>query len=436
MGSMKVWDGTAWQVASQQGPAGVSSVSSVDGRTGVVTLADKYVDVVGDTMTGTLVAPSIGVGIAPVMDGLSVRPTVAGSNSYHTAVLVKPNLTGTWSESVGVQCELQASSGSNLTGLRVKAPTAPAYVVTGVEIEPSSWGTGANYGARIGSASTNTLWLSHDSDTTSAAGGIVLGASRDTNLYRSSANVLRTDGWARAKAFNTGAEVDSDGANLTTFLSAGSHPNVVADGEQRVFFNTATMGATAGGAYSFLSRPTMYASRASLMFGHMRIENCVLATGATVATQYGIYITPLTSAATNIGIQVGVAGTNTLWLGSNADSTTANAGIVFGLSKDVNLYRSAANTLKTDDALAVAYLYLAEAADIAVGTTTGSKFGTSATQKLGFWGTTPVVRNTGWTATAGYTALRTLDPQTDTLFETMRVLGTLIDTLKSYGILA
>ena len=41
MPALKVWDGTAWQTVSQ-GPPGAYPVTSVDGRTGAVTLTDLY----------------------------------------------------------------------------------------------------------------------------------------------------------------------------------------------------------------------------------------------------------------------------------------------------------------------------------------------------------------------------------------------------------
>ena len=49
------------------GPTGpTGGVASVDGRTGVVTLGDKYVDVGGDTMTGDLrVEAAVGLGVPP-----------------------------------------------------------------------------------------------------------------------------------------------------------------------------------------------------------------------------------------------------------------------------------------------------------------------------------------------------------------------------------
>lgn len=42
-GALKIWDGTTWQTVSQQGPPGTAPVTSVDARTGAVTLSDLYV---------------------------------------------------------------------------------------------------------------------------------------------------------------------------------------------------------------------------------------------------------------------------------------------------------------------------------------------------------------------------------------------------------
>lgn len=58
------------------------------------------------------------------------------------------------------------------------------------------------------------------------------------------------------------------------------------------------------------------------------------------------------------------------------------------------------------------------------------------TTGIGFFSTSPVGQNTGWSATAGYSALKSFNPQTTTLAEVARVLGTLVDALKTYGLLA
>lgn len=83
----------------------------------------------------------------------------------------------------------------------------------------------------------------------------------------------------------------------------------------------------------------------------------------------------------------------------------------------------------------VASITVAESGAIVTGTGTGMKFGTSTSQKFGWWNATPVVQNTGWSITGGYTADKSFNPESTTVTELARTLGTLIDTLKAYGLL-
>lgn len=83
-------------------------------------------------------------------------------------------------------------------------------------------------------------------------------------------------------------------------------------------------------------------------------------TGTGVITNaIGLYVSSFTKGTNRYGVAIeapatsGATDTQTLWVSASADNTTAAAGIAFGLSKDTNLYRSAANTLKTDDSLVV-----------------------------------------------------------------------------------
>jgi hypothetical protein len=80
-----------------------------------------------------------------------------------------------------------------------------------------------------------------------------------------------------------------------------------------------------------------------------------------------------------------------------------------------------------------AHLRYDEGVNVSVGTTTGTRYGTLGTQKQGWWGATPVIQSTGWSVTPGYSADKALNPEATTVTEVARVLGTLIDTLKSYG---
>lgn len=73
----------------------------------------------------------------------------------------------------------------------------------------------------------------------------------------------------------------------------------------------------------------------------------------TADNNYGLYMGAVTSATNNFGFVVEATSTQTVVVSVNADNTTAAAGVAFGLSRDTNLYRSAADTLKTDDSFTV-----------------------------------------------------------------------------------
>lgn len=95
-------------------------------------------------------------------------------------------------------------------------------------------------------------------------------------------------------------------------------------------------------------------------------------------------------------------------------------------------FRNASNTVQAQ--IDSAGLTVIDGFNYVMGTSTGSKIGTSATQKLGFWNATPVVRSTGWAGT-NYTARKTFDPTTDTIAQLMDMVCTLTEQLKTYGLL-
>jgi hypothetical protein len=55
---------------------------------------------------------------------------------------------------------------------------------------------------------------------------------------------------------------------------------------------------------------------------------------------------------------------------------------------------------------------------------------------IGFFGTAPAAQNTGWTAFANLLTDKTCDANSTTVAELADILGTLIETLKGYGLLA
>ena len=138
--------------------APVAGVTSVDGRTGVVTLSDKYIDVTGDAMTGQLHAPVISLGNNPALGG-PLRLT---------------NVDAIWSR-----------NGANTGDLQLINLLSTDYVQVS--------GNGGT-GVALPTGGSKTLWVSSTSNPTNVAGGITFGSSSDTVLYRSAASTLRTNG--------------------------------------------------------------------------------------------------------------------------------------------------------------------------------------------------------------------------------------------------
>lgn len=80
---------------------------------------------------------------------------------------------------------------------------------------------------------------------------------------------------------------------------------------------------------------------------------------------------------------------------------------------------------------------LADGVDIAVGTTTGTRIGTSASQKLGFYGKAPVVQAATIAAVDTSTVDGTYGSQEQTVIGDLRTkLDAVIVALKGVGIIA
>ena len=81
------------------------------------------------------------------------------------------------------------------------------------------------------------------------------------------------------------------------------------------------------------------------VYGYYGIEPTVSGGGA-YTNAYGLFVEPIDIAGTlNVGARIDTATTAALWLGGDATSTTVAGGITFGSGRDVNIFRSAANTI-------------------------------------------------------------------------------------------
>ena len=76
---------------------------------------------------------------------------------------------------------------------------------------------------------------------------------------------------------------------------------------------------------------------------------------------------------------------------------------------------------------------LADGANVKFGTTTGTQLGTGPTEKLGFFGTTPVTPSTGWSV-SNVTTTKSLDADSTSIDEVADVLGTVVQVMLNHGL--
>jgi len=141
-----------------------------------------------------------------------------------------------------------------------------------------------------------------------------------------------------------------------------------------------------------------------------------------VTNNIGVDIESMTSGSTlNVGLRIAPStSTGAQAIQITGTPTTAAGGITFGT--DTTLYRSAADTLKTDDKLHVVGELELDGALNHDGTT------------FGLFGAAPATQSTGWSV-SNVTTDKTFDANATTVNELADVVGTLIDTLKTYGVL-
>lgn len=146
------------------------------------------------------------------------------------------------------------------------------------------------------------------------------------------------------------------------------------------------------------------------------------------------------------GLTIQTAGTAAITIGTT-QNVTINAG-VFTVT-DGNIIQSAGNASFSGYLLLPSGLYgagfaavsipsgaiIGDATNIAVGTTTGTKIGTAASQKIALWNATPIVQPTTAIAAATFVA-NTSSLANDTATYDGYTLGQVVKALRNIGLLA
>lgn len=286
-------------------------------------------------------------------------------------------------------------------------------------------------------AATNTLVVSSTTDPTTAAGGIFFGVSLDTNLYRSAANTLTTDG-----AFVSGTSM------LTPFISLDGSPaqsgHVRMPNDGRVSFRNAANAADILALNVNTSNNTVLNAATGQSVQLAVNSTAVLTTTSTLVSSTQPIATgtnPATSGQgrfSNDGFLTWRNAANTgnipaFWVGaSNHTFVNAGAGqnILFTLD------------LATQLTVSSGLLTFGDAVHMAFNTGTGTRIGTSTSQKMGFWGVVPVVQPSSTGETAGMTsviggvAVDSNDTFTGNVGTKAYTLNDIVKHLKAVGILA
>lgn len=345
----------------------IRSVAASDGAAWTTTPIIAGLTTIGTTAERiTYINPTLGT-ISVGQTGNTQAAIAINRDMDDAAMQFGINITPEWT-----------ASGVEATGLRINNTLAAGVAKAnggGLVVEGVTMGAGSSFGAggyfsalfrgnheaiaaglgtfsdattlALETSSGQTLWIGSDKNGTAASDGIYFGVSKDTNLYRSGTSRLTTDGKLRVSGSLGVIGATNDGAAIAIGQSSGIPSS---GGVSKVIYNTSQIPSTSTtSAAGYSSEPSTAAAAFTLgNYTHLNITGISLGAGSAVTEQYGLFTGPLTTAAANFGVAIGSASTATLWVANDADRTTNPYGIQWGISRDTNLYRSAAGTLKSD----------------------------------------------------------------------------------------
>lgn len=203
---------------------------------------------------------------------------------------------------------------------------------------------GSNIVALDGAAGQVTLYAG------AGTGGVTFGVATDTNLYRSAAGVLKTDGLVELGGGSISVALGAVTTARGIFgngVGPGNEVGIRLGGDTNLYRNGANTLRT-DGAFSCNDltakigqatevRLTDITGRPAVVFGSAQDTNLIRDGVAFLRTNATTFVTAGRIISSSAGQQVNIG-------------QLAN-GILFGSAEDTNLYRSAAGLLKTDGAM-------------------------------------------------------------------------------------
>ena len=226
-------------------------------------------------------------------------------------------------------------SGGSITNSALTSGRVTYAGAAGILQDSANMTFGATYGLTLAAGSTSGLQLSSTAGT--AAGGILLGT--DTNLYRSADNTLKTD-----DKFIVGGGVAGMPDDFTSFDPAVS---CLLAGDDHTTMGMYSTRNGAGGNYNvggfrFYGRND---AATPVITDYAGVFGRIVSPTAGAETGKVYFTTRNFAAGANKYSRIDIDQNGALWFAGTSNYGTGAA--------DTNLYRSAANTLKTDDSLVV-----------------------------------------------------------------------------------
>lgn len=222
------------------------------------------------------------------------------------------------------------------------------------------------------------------------------------------------------------------GSNRTTYgliagaayRGAGSGHNYVAGGSFSTYIESTSeevVTTAVGGRFEVYNSTSRAAYADNLVAGDFYIDigcnRAVTATSAKLLNIRSVNASNANMTVTDVyGLYVEdqVTGTNNYSIYTNAGNVIINAG--YDASSDFSVRSDSYDAILVDASANATYLMVSDSG------------------KLSFWGASPVVQSTGWSVSNESTD-KSFDASATTLSEVANVLGTLIEDLKTYGIL-